>query len=125
MFEKPSMEIPAPVREMAEKNIEQTRQAYSQFMVLAQQTQALMMKAQGDAMRNVLDVQGKAMRYAQDNVEANFKFASELARARDIKEYAEIQTRFAEGQVKTFQQQADDLSKMVAELARKVQPTGF
>jgi hypothetical protein len=125
MFEKPSMEVPAPVREMAEKNIEQTRQAYSQFMVLAQQTQALMMKAQGDAMRNVLDVQGKAMRYAQDNVEANFKFASELARARDIKEYAEIQTRFAEGQVKTFQQQADDLSKMVAELARKVQPTGF
>lgn len=125
MFDKPTMEIPAPVREMAEKNIEQTRQAYSQFLMFAQQAQSLMMKAQGDALRNALDLQGKAMRLAQDNVEANFRFASDLAKARDITEYGDIQRRFAEGQVKAFQQQTEELGRMVAELARKLQPGQF
>ena len=37
MFEKPSMEIPDAVREIAERNVEQTRAAYSQFMDMARQ----------------------------------------------------------------------------------------
>ena len=122
MFDKPTLEIPAPVRQMAENNIEQTRQAYSQFLMFAQQANMMMMKAQGDGLRAVLDMQGKAMRLAQDNVEANFKFASELARARDIGEYADIQRRYAEGQVKAFQQQNEELTRTMADLARKMTP---
>ncbi|MBX9925304.1 MAG: phasin family protein [Hyphomicrobiaceae bacterium] len=122
MFDKPTLEIPAPVRQMAENNIEQTRQAYSQFLMFAQQANMMMMKAQGDGFRAVLDMQGKAMRLAQDNVEANFKFASELARARDIGEYADIQRRYAEGQVKAFQQQNEELARTMADLARKMTP---
>lgn len=124
MFDK-SMEIPSAVREVAEKNIEQTRQAYSQFMMFAQQAQSLMMKAQGDGVRAAIELQTKAMRLAQDNIEANFRFASDLARARDITEYAEIQRSFAEGQVRMFQQQSEELARMATDLARKVQPGGF
>lgn len=124
MFDKPSLEIPAAIREIAEKNIEQTRQAYGQFLSFAQQAQTLMMKAQGDGLRNALDLQGRAMRLAQDNIDANFRFASDLAKARDINEYAEIQRKFAETQLKTFQQQSEEMGRMVSDLARKVQ-TGF
>jgi len=122
MFEKPSMEIPAAVRQMAEQNIEQTRQAYSQFMMLAQQAQMMMVQGQGDGVKTVVDAQAKAMRMAQENIEANFRFATELARARDISEYAAIQQRYAEGQIKAFQQQTEELGRIVTDLAKKVTP---
>lgn len=116
------MEIPAAVRQMAEQNIEQTRQAYSQFMMLAQQAQMMMVQGQGDGVKTAVDAQGKAMRMAQENIEANFRFATELARARDIGEYAAIQQRYAEGQVKAFQQQTEELGRIVTDLAKKVTP---
>jgi len=122
MFEKPSMEIPAAVRQMAEQNIEQTRQAYSQFMMLAQQAQMMMVQGQGDGVKTVVDAQAKAMRMAQENIEANFRFATELARARDISEYAAIQQRYAEGQIKAFQQQTEELGRIMTDLAKKVTP---
>jgi phasin len=122
MFDKPSMEIPAAVREIAERNVEQTRSAYGQFLTLAHQAQDLMMKSQGEAMRSALEVQSKAMRYAEQNVDASFRFASDLAQARDMKEYAEIQTRYAQTQVATFNQQAQDLGRLVVEVAQKVKP---
>jgi phasin len=122
MFDKPSMEIPAEVRKMAESNVEQTKAAYGQFMTMARQAQELMMKSSGETMKSALDVQAKAMRYAEQNVDASFRFASDLAQARDLKEYAEIQARFAQTQVSTFSQQATDLGRLVVEVAQKVQP---
>ena len=71
MIDKPSMEIPPQVREIAEKNVEQTRAAYKQFLDMARQAQDLVSKSQGDdGMKNALDVQAKAMRYTEQNVEA-------------------------------------------------------
>lgn len=122
MFEKPTMEIPQQVRDIAEKNVEQTRAAYQQFQTLARQAQDLLKKSSGDTNKSALDVQGKATRYAEQNVEASFRFASDLAQARDLQEYAEIQTRYAQTQVLAFAQQAQDLSRMVAEVAQKLQP---
>lgn len=119
MIDKPTMEIPAAVREMAEKNVEQTRAAYTQFMTLARQAQDLMTKSQGDQSKSATDVQGKAMRYMEQNVDASFRFASDLAQARDFQEYAQIQARYAQTQVQTFAQQAQDLGRMVAEVAQK------
>jgi phasin len=122
MFDKPTIEIPAAVREMAEKNVEQSRNAYTQFLAMARQAQDMMGKAQGDTSKTAMDVQSKAMRYAEQNVDASFRFASELAQARDLTEYAAIQQRYAQTQVHTYTQQAQDLGRLVAEVAQKLQP---
>lgn len=124
MFDKPAFEIPDAVRQMAEQNIEQTRQAYQQFQMFAQQAQMMMMKSQGDGLRALFDAQTKAMRLAQDNIEANFRFASDLARARDINEYAEIQRRYAEGQVKLLQSQGEEMARLLSDLSRKMTTPG-
>ncbi len=122
MFDQPSPEIPAAVREMAERNVEQSRAAYAQFLTLARQAQDMMSQSpQGDTFKNAMDVQTKALRYAQQNVDASFRFASELARARDLREYSEIQTRYAQTEVITYTQQAQDLGRLVAEAAQKLQ----
>lgn len=120
MFDKPSIEIPAAVRELAEKNVEQTRAAYSQFLTMARQAQDLMTQSPPAETKTAAEVQSKAMRYAEQNVEASFRFASDLAHARDMQEYAEVQTRYAQTQVLTFAQQTQDLGRLVAEAAKKV-----
>ena len=122
MIDKPSMEIPPQVREMAEKNVEQTRAAYDQFLAIARQAQDLVTKSQGGEMKNALEVQAKATRYTEQNMEAGFRFAADLAHARDMQEYAQIQVRYAQTQAQTLTQQAADLGRLVTEAAQKLQP---
>jgi phasin len=124
MADMPPFEIPAPMRELAEKNVEQARQAYDQFLDVAKKAQDMVTRSQGAMADSARDVQGKAMRYAQDNLDASFAFASELARARDFKEAMEIQARYAQRQMKTYADQAQELGRLMAEAAQRMQPRG-
>jgi phasin len=121
MPDNPQFEIPAPMREMAEKNVEQARQAYSQFMDMARQAQDMMVRSTGAVAEGAREVQGKAMRYAQDNLDASFSFAAELARARDVKEAMEIQARFAQRQMRSYAEQAQDLGRLMTDAAQRMQ----
>lgn len=117
MSELPPIEIPPAVRELAEQNVAQTRAAYAAFLTLAKQAQDMVAASQGDSARGVGELQAKATRYAEENVEASFRLASELAQARDLQEYAEIQSRYAQTQVITFGQQAKTLTRLLSEAA--------
>ena len=55
------------------------------------------------------------------NIDAGFRLAADLAQARDVKEYTEIQTRYAQTQAFTFHQQANDLGRLVSEATEKAQ----
>jgi hypothetical protein len=61
------------------------------------------------------------MRFAEQNIEANFKLAGDLARARDMKEYFEIQSRHAQQQMQTYAAQAQEIGRIMTELAQKAQ----
>ncbi|MCL4767219.1 MAG: phasin family protein [Hyphomicrobiaceae bacterium] len=121
MYERPQMEIPEPVRHMAERNVEQARTAYGQFMEMARQAQSLMSRSSGAMAESVAEIQARTLRFAEQNMEAGFQFASELARARDLKEYVEIQSRHAQRQMQTYAQQAQELGRMMSELAQRSQ----
>jgi phasin len=122
MYEKPQMEIPEQVRQLAERNVEQARAAYNQFMDMMRQAQSAMSRSTGDMAGSVADLQARMMRFGEQNMEAGFQYASELARARDLKEYLEIQTKHAQRQMQTYAQQAQELGRMISELAQKAQP---
>jgi phasin len=122
MYDKPQLEIPEAVRELAERNVEQARAAYSQFMDMARKAQDMVSKQQGAITAGALDIQSKAMRYAEENIDASFKFAADLARARDLKDYLEIQTRYAQRQMQDYAKQAQELGRMMADAAQKVKP---
>lgn len=122
MPQMPSMEIPEPVRQMAERNVEQSRNAYSQFAEMAKRAQYMVAKSSGTMTQTALDIQMKALRFAEQNVDAGFSLASELARARDMKEYMEIQTRHAQRQMQAYATQAQEIGRLMTEAAQKVQP---
>ena len=122
MYETPHFEIPEAVREIAERNVEQARSAYTQFMDMTRQAQDLVVKSQGAMAASARDIQARAMRYAEQNIDDSFRFASDLARARDLKEYVEIQTKYAQQQMQAYASQAQDLGRMMADAAAKAKP---
>jgi phasin len=122
MPQMPPMEIPEPVRQMAERNVEQSRSAYMQFVEMAKRAQDVVAKSSGTMTQSALDIQTKALRFAEQNVEAGFSLASELARARDMKEYMEIQTKHAQRQMQAYANQAQELGRLMTEAAQKAQP---
>ena len=121
MTDKPAMEIPAAMREMAERNVEQARSAYTQFMDMARQAQDMVAKSSDAMATSGKEVQARAVRYAQENMDASFAFASDLARSRDLKEFLEIQQRYAQKQAMTYTQQAQELARLMADAAQMAQ----
>jgi hypothetical protein len=110
MTDKPAMEIPAAMREMAERSVEQARAGYVQFMEMARQAQDMGPKSSDAVASSAREVQARALRYAQENMDSSFTFASDLARSRDLKEFLEIQQRYAQKQAMTYTQQAQELA---------------
>lgn len=124
MSDTPQFEIPPQMRDLAEQNVNQARQAYNQFLDMARKAQDMMTRSTGAAADSAREAQMRALRYAQENIDANFNFAAELARARDLKEAMEIQTRFAQRQMRTYAEQAQELGRLIADAAQKMQPRG-
>lgn len=122
MYENAQFEIPAAVRDLAEKNVAQVRQAYEQVLTLVQKAQETIVKSQGAMTQSAFEIQAKALQYAQENIQSNFRFAGELAKARDVREYIETQTRYAQSQLETYARQAQDITRLMSEAAHKSQP---
>jgi len=122
MYDKPQFEIPEAVRELAERNVDQARSAYNQFMEMARQVQETLSKSQGAMASGAMELQSRITKFAEENIQASFAFAFDLARARDLKEYLEIQQRYAQKQMQTYALQAQELGKLLSEAAQKAQP---
>jgi hypothetical protein len=122
MGDKPSFEIPPELRDMAEKNVEQARAAYGQFMDFMTQAMGAWTKsAAGAEMGGFKAVQDRAIAFAKENAERSFALASDLARAKDIQEVLTLQSRYAQTQMQTFGIQAQQLSWLMGDAIRAMQ----
>jgi len=123
MTDKPSFEVPPELREMAEKNVEQARAAYGQFMDFLTQATTAWSNSPGNAEMagGFKAVQERAIGFAKENAERSFALASELARAKDVREVVTLQSRYAQTQMQTFGIQAQQLSWLMADALRNMQ----
>ena len=125
MVDKPSFEIPPQIREMAEKNVEQARAAYGQFMdFLTQAMNTWAKSSAGGGTPGLKAVQDRAVGFAKENAERSFSLASELARAKDVQEVLTLQSRYAQTQMQLFAVQAQQLSWLMADAMRDLQSKG-
>ena len=122
MADTPKIEVPEAVRDLTERNVEQARAAYSQFMDVTRKTQEIMTRSSGVMASGFREMQERALRYTQLNLDASFNLASELARAKDPKEAMEIQAKFARAQMEAYQEQAQELGRLLTSTAQKAQP---
>jgi hypothetical protein len=122
MADKPSFEIPPELRDLAEKNVEQARAAYGQFMeFLTQAMSAWQQPSPSAETTGFKAVQERAIAFAKENAERAFALASDLARAKDIQEVLTLQSRYAQTQMQTFGIQAQQLGWLMADALREFQ----
>jgi phasin len=118
----PNFEIPADMRAMAEKSVEQARIAFNTFMSAAQQTAAAFEGQAKAAQAGAKDIGEKAMGYAERNVANTFAFASRLVHATDSQDFIRLQTEFIQAQMKELAEQAKDLAEHAAKAMKSVPP---
>jgi hypothetical protein len=121
MARNDSFEIPAQVRELAERNVEQASAAYGQFMDAMAQAMGMWWSAMppSELTSGFKAVQDRAIRFAKQNSDAGFALASSLANARDIQDVLSLQTQYAQSQMQTYALQAQELGRLLADALRK------
>ena len=112
-----SFEIPAEMRNMAEKSVEQAKKAFDGFIAAAQQAVAQVEGQAAAAQAGATDMRRKAMSFAEQNVATSFEFAQKLAQTRNVEEVVRLQTEFVQAQMRTLAEQAKELGASAAATA--------
>lgn len=124
MADKPDFDIPQSMRDIAERNIDQAREAYERFMDMTKKAQAMTPTAAGSVGTGTDRLQRRALDFAEENMEANFDFATKLAHASDMTEALQIQQQYAQDQMQAYITQTKAMTEDMTKLAGKVQDTG-
>jgi hypothetical protein len=77
-----SFEVPAEMRALAEKSVEQAKQAFDSFISAAQHAVNTAENQAATARSGVKEVGEMAIGFTQRNVASSFEFAEKLVRAR-------------------------------------------
>jgi phasin len=97
-FPTPSFEVPASVREFAEKSVNQARDAYAKLKTSADDATALVEETLETAREGAYAIGLKAVDAAKVNSDASFSFARELFGAKTMSDVIELQNAFARKQ---------------------------
>jgi len=124
MAKSPSgYEIPAEMRDLAEKSVEQAKTAFDGFIGAANKAVAAADTQATTAQNQSRDLAKRAMGYAEQNVTAAFDLAQRLLHAKDVQEVVHIQTEFVKTQVSSLQAQMTEFGSTVQASAKKVAET--
>jgi phasin len=88
---KLTMEVPAQVREFAEKSVDQAERAISSFMDSASKSVAMAPGPMTDIARQTLAI-------TEANLKSSFEYARKLMQAKDISEVMQLQSDFLRNQ---------------------------
>lgn len=116
----PSYEIPADMRDLAEKSVDQARRAFDGFMTAAQKAAGQADSTAASVQTNAKSIGTKAMGFAEANVRSAFDLAQKLVRAKDLQEVLALQSDYARTQVSTIQEQAKELGSIMQSTAQGV-----
>ena len=112
-----NFEIPAEMRALAEKSVDQARQAFETFMSAATQAASTADKQAAGARAGVKEVGELAVRFAERNVASSFEFAQQLLRAKDSQEVMALHADYVKRQIAALSEQTKELTKEAAKMA--------
>lgn len=120
--QNPNYEIPAEMRDFAEKSVEQARKALDGFLNAAQKTVDTFEGSANTVQASAKDATRKTFTYAEQNLTAAFDLAQKMVRAKDMQEAMQIQAEFVRTQFEAMQSQMKEFGSL-AQSAMK-QPGG-
>lgn len=111
-------EVPAEMREFAEKSVEQARKAIDGFMTAAQRTADTFEGSATTVQSSAKDLSRKTFAYAEQNIAAAFDLAQKMVRAKDMQEAMQFQAEYVRAQFEAMQNQMREFGS-VAQAAAK------
>lgn len=103
---EPRLEVPAELRYMAEKAIEQAERAFSMFFDAAN-------KSLGSISHPATEASKQALSFAEQNMKASFDHARKLVHAADLQEAMQLQSEFLKSQ---FTNAGEHMKKVTGEM---------
>jgi len=117
--DKAPFEIPDQMRDFAEKSVDQARKAFDDFMNVTHKTIANAEESATAVHTGAADVQRKSLSFAEEHVDAAFKFAQSMVKAKDAEEMMKLQQDFLRKQMEALGEQARDISDTAAKTAQE------
>ena len=111
-------EVPPEMRAIAEKSVEQARQAFDGFISAAHQAMSAFEGHAETARKGARDVTEKAMTFAERNMTSAFAFAHDLVRARDLQEVLRLQADYIRHQMEALTEQARELGESTSKAGK-------
>jgi phasin len=108
----PNYEIPAEMRDFAEKSVEQARKAVDSFLSAARRTADTLEGSANTVQSSAKDMTRKTLSYAEQNLSAAFDHAQRLVRARDVHEAVQLQSEFVRSQFAALQAQMKEFGSI-------------
>jgi phasin len=105
-------EVPAEMRDFAEKSVEQARKAFEGFISAAQKAVGTFEGSASTMQANASDVTRKSFAYAEQNIAAAFDLAQKLVRAKDLQEALQLQSEYARSQFASIQSQMKEVGSL-------------
>lgn len=112
-----SFEIPAEMRNFAEKSVEQAKQAFNGFISAAQHAVNTAESQATNTRSGVKEVGELAIGFTKRNIDTSFEFAEKLVRAKDAQELTALHSDYVKMQIAALTDQAKELGKQTAKLA--------
>lgn len=113
-----SFEIPAEMRALAEKSVEQARQAFDTFVSAANQVASSADKKAADARAGAKGIGELAIQFAERNIASSFDFAQQFVRAANTEEVMALHSDFVKRQIAALGNQAKELTKEAAKIGQ-------
>jgi len=108
----PNYEVPAEMRDFAEKSVEQARKAMDGFLGAAQRTVDTLEGSTTTVQASARDMTRRTFAYAEQNIAAAFDLAQRMVRARDMQEAMQIQAEFVRTQFESMQTQMKEFGSL-------------
>ncbi len=112
------LEIPPEMRALAEKSVEQAKQAFDGFISAAHNAVSAFEGQAETARKGAKDVTEKAMTFTEQNIASSFAFAQQLVRAKDIQDMLKLQADYIKTQMQVFTEQAKVLGESTSKAAK-------
>jgi phasin len=112
----PKHEIPAELRAMAERGVEQAKSAFDKYMQAAHEALSAFDQWFKAGQAGARDIGTNAMTFAQRNVQSAFEFAQSIVQAQNLEEVVKRQTEYVRSQIQVLGEQAKQLGETAAKL---------
>jgi len=111
------MEIPAALRDIAEKGVTQAKEAYEKIRSVAEEATDALEDTYGATTKGLSELSLKLIETARENTNSAFDFATQLIAVKSVSEAVELSTTHTRKRYETVTAQTKELGAMAQKVA--------